>query len=143
MRCRVYPGVVALALLGCSWARGAEVTIENPQTLPVNRGQVSLLYTMICQEVGDTYRIRDYQKLEYRLTLVLGEEHEHYVIDHPPGTATIYLQKWDETRFASAAAMLALHHLLSGEQFRDVVMKALKRYRIARPITVNEAKTLR
>ena len=72
---------------------------------------------------------------------VLGEEYERYSIE--VSTATIYLQKWDETSFASGATLLAFHGVLSDEQFRIVAMKALKRFRNTRPVTVSEARTLR
>jgi len=71
---RVYLRVALLTLLGCGQAGGAQVTIENPKNLPVREEQVTLLYTMICQEVAKTYHIHDYRKLEHPLTLVLGED---------------------------------------------------------------------
>lgn len=114
---RVYLGVALLAEVGCGWAQAAEGMIENPKNLPVNPEQFSLLDTMICQEMAGAYHIGDYKKLEFPLTAVLREEHERYTIDHSIGTATIYLQKWDETSFASAATMLAFHRVLSIEQF--------------------------
>jgi len=63
---------------------------------------------------------------------VLGEEYERYSIQ--VSTGTIYLQKWDETSFASGATLLAFRRVLSDEQFRIVVMKALKRFRIQDPL---------
>lgn len=89
---RVYRGAALLAVVSCGWAQAAEVMIENRRNLPVNPEQVSLLDTMICQEMAGAYHIRDYKKLEFPLTAVLREEHERYTIDHPIGTATIYLQ---------------------------------------------------
>ena len=138
---RVYASVVLLMTVGRGCVQGAQVTIENPKNLPVNEERVNLLYTMICQEMAKTYHIRDYKKLEYPLTLVLGEEYERYSIE--VSTGSIYLQKWDETRFASGATLLAFHRVLSEEQFRIVAMKALKRFRNTRPVTVSEARTLR
>ena len=66
---------------------------------------------------------------------------ERYSIE--VSTGTIYLQKWDETSFASGATLLAFHRVLSDEQFRIVAMKALKRFWNTRPVTVSEARTLR
>ena len=133
-------GVLLLTLLACGWAEGAQVTIENPKNLLVDEGQVKVLYTMICQEVADTLHVPDLNQLEYPLTLVLGEERERYLIDHQTGAGTIYLEKCDETRFAAAAAMLALHHVLSNEQLRAVVMKSLRRFSKTRPVTIAEAR---
>ncbi len=135
---RVYPSMVLMALVGCGWARGAQVTIENPQKLPIDEGRVELLYKMTCQEVAEKFHVRDYKKLEYALTVVLGEENERYLIDHKTGAGTIYLQKWNEKSFAGAATMLAFHHVLSDEQFRELVKRTLIRYWDASPITVPE-----
>jgi len=121
-------------------ALGAQLTIENPKNLPVDETQVQLLYTMICQEVAEAFHVDNYKNLQYPPTLVLGEEYERYLIDHKTGAGTIYLEKWDEAHFAAPAAMLALHHVLSDEQFRAVVMKSLKRFSNTRPITVADAK---
>lgn len=137
---RVYLSAALLTLLGCGQAWGAEVTIENPKNLPVREEQVTLLYSMICQELAKTYHIRNYRKLERPLTLVLGEDRERYSIDSA-GTGTIYLRKWDEKSFAACAAKLAVHNVLSTEQFTVVVLKTLERYRNTRPITFSEART--
>ena len=140
---RVFPGVLFLALFLSGLAQGAQVKIENPKNLSVEDWQVKLLYTLICQDVADTLHVQDFTKLEYPLTLVLGEERERYLIDHRTGAGTIYLEKWDEAHFAAAAAVLALHHVLSDEQFRTVVMKSLKRYSNTRLVTIAEAKKRR
>jgi len=137
---RVFPVVLLLTFVVGSRALGAELTIENPKNLPVDEAQVKLLYAMICQEVAEALHVRDYKGLQYPLTLVLGEEYERYLIDHRTGAGTIYLEKWDEAHFAAPAAMLALHHVLSDEQFRAVVMKSLRRFSNTRPVTVAEAK---
>ena len=139
---RVFPGVQFLALFLSGLAQGAQVTIESPKNLSVEDWQVKLLYTLICQDVADTLHVQDFTKLEYPLTLVLGKR-ERYLIDHRTGAATIYLETWDEAHFAAAAAMLALHHVLSDEQFRAVVMKSLKRYSNTRLVTIAEAKKCR
>jgi hypothetical protein len=119
------------------------VTIENPKNLTIKEEEVTLLYTMVCQQVADNFQVRDYKKLEYPLTVVLGEEQEGYSVDHAKGTATIHLQKWDEARFASTAAMIAVDHLLSNDQFHEVVMKSLKRFWSTNPVTVGEVHTRR
>jgi hypothetical protein len=132
--------MVLLAFIDCGLARGAQVKIVNPKNLPVDEERVNLLYPMACQEVAESLRVRDAKMLEYPLTLVLGEQVERYTIDHTTGEGTIYLQQWDETSFASSAVMLAVHHVLTDQQFRMVVMKTLKRFRNTVPVTVAEAR---
>jgi hypothetical protein len=124
----------------CSSVRGAQITIENPRNLPLKEERVTLLYTVVCQEVATAFHIRDYKTLEVPLTLILGEGRERYTFDHRDGSGTTYLQKWDETRLASVAVMIAFHHVLSDERFRRVVMKTLKRFESVSPVTVTQAK---
>jgi hypothetical protein len=143
MRWRFCFGVVLLAVLACGKTRGAQVTIENPKNLPIKEEEVNLLYTMVCQQVAENFQVRDYKRLESPLTVVLGEDREGYWIDHLNGAATIHLQKWDEARFASAAVMIAVDHLLSNDQFREVVVKTLKRFWNTSPVTVSEARNRR
>jgi beta-xylosidase len=143
MRWRIYAGVFVLTVVTCELAQGAPVTIENPKNLPVKEQEVTLLYTMVCQQVADNFQVRDYKKLEYSLTVVLGEDQEGYSVDHAKGTATIHLQKWDEARFASTAVMIAVDHLLSNDQFHEVVVKTLKRFWSTNPVTFSELRTRR
>ena len=135
----VSPIAALLVILASGLPGAAQVTIQNPKNLPVDQERVALLYRMSCQEVAESFHIRDYAKLQYPLNVVLGEERERYEIDHKTGTGTIYIQRWEEVRFAGAAAMLAIDHVMSTEQFRAVVTKTLKRFRNTRPVTVSEA----
>jgi hypothetical protein len=140
---RVFPVVLLLAFAVGTRAQSSQLTIENPKNLPVDEVQVKLLYTMICQEVAEALHVRDYKNLQYPLTLILGEEYERYLVDHKTGAGTIYLEKWDEVHFAASAAMLALHHALSDEQFSAVVTRSLRRFSSTRPISVADAKKRR
>ena len=141
MQWRFCTGVVMLAVCCCAWANGSEVSIDNPKNLPIKEEEVTLLYTIVCQQVAENFQIRDYKQLEYPLTVVLGEDHEGYWIDHVRGAATIHLQKWDDARFASTAVMIAVDHLLSNDQFHQVVVKTLKRFWSINPVTVSEFPT--
>ena len=112
------------------------VTIENPKSLPVDDGQVNLLYTMTCEEIADTYHVRNYKDLQVPLTLVLGEDDERYVIDHMTGAGTIYLKQWNEQNFVAAAVLIAFHRVLTKERFNLEVIKILTRFERVKPQTV-------
>lgn len=135
--------LLLLAFLGCGWVRAAQVTIENPKKLPVKEEEVNLLYTMVCQQVAKDFHVRNYKNLESPLTLVLGEDRERYVIDHLTGAGTIYLHQWDEVHFASAAVMIAFHHVLSNNQFREEVKNVLTRFSKIVPETISAARNRR
>jgi hypothetical protein len=135
--------VLLLAFLGFGWILAAQVTFENPKKLPVKEDEVSLLYTIVCQQVAQDFHVRDYKILEVPLTLVLGEDRERYLIDHTTGAGTIYLQQWDESHFASAAVMIAFHHVLTSNQFREEVKTVLTRFSKVAPETVSAARNRR
>ena len=130
--------IVLLLLLcpHCTRVYAAEVAIENPKHLPVSEMEVQLLYTMVCQEIADTYHVRNHQDLQVPVTLVLGEDDERYLIDHRTGAGTIYLSQWNEQRFVASAVMIAFHRVLSNDQFILEVKKILTRYEKVKPQTV-------
>jgi len=135
--------VLLLAFLGLEWVLAAQVTIENPKKLPVKEEEVNLLYTMVCQQVAQDFHVRNYKNLESPLTLVLGEDRERYVIDHLTGAGTIYLHQWDEAHFASAAIMIAFHHVLSNDQFQEEGKNVLRRFSKIVPETISAARNRR
>jgi hypothetical protein len=132
-----------LVFLGCGWAGAAQVTIENPEKVPVKQEEVNLLYSMVCQQVAQDFHVHHYKNLEAPLKLVLGEDRERYVIDHLTGAGTIYLQQWDEAHFASAAVMIAFHHVLTNDQFRVEVKNVLTRFAKTVPETLSAARNRR
>lgn len=125
-----------LSLFVAGPVSGAVVTIENPKGLPVNDGQVTLLYTMTCQEIAEAYHVRNYKDLQVSVTLVLGEDDERYVIDHLTGSGTIYLRQWIEQNFVAAAVMIAFHRVLSNDRFKSEVTKILRRFERVKPQAV-------
>jgi hypothetical protein len=133
----LYTIVLLLCLFGCDITR-AQVTIENPRNLPVDETRVNLLYTMASEEVARMFHVHDPKQLRPPLKLILGQGEELYTIDSRTGT--IYLKDWNEAHFVGSVVMLAVHHLLSGEQFRVLVDRTLKRFSDVNPITVAEAK---
>lgn len=137
MRCRTWLLTAAfLSSLAPGSACGAAVTIENPKDLPVDPGQVNLLYAMTCQEIAEGYHVRNYKDLQVSLTLVLGEDDERYVIDHFTGAGTVYLKQWSEQNFVAAAVMIAFHRVLSNDRFKSEVTKILTRFERVKPQTV-------
>ena len=128
MASRILAQLLLITCLSCGRAYAAEVTIDNPKHLPVKEAEVELLYTIVCQEIAETYHVRDYRNLQVPVILVLGADDERYTIDHPTERVTIYLREWNEQRFAAAAVMVAFYRVLSTDQFRLEVTKILARF---------------
>ena len=129
LRDLVFQDFTSLSRNTIAFTAGSSIVLVAPRGL-------SLLYTLVCQQVAESYHVKNYKDIEVPLTLALGEERERYLIDHLTGAATVYLQQWNETRFASAAVMIAFHHVLTNDQFQVVVTKALKRFSKIAPETV-------
>ena len=143
MSLRILSSLLILTCVGCGWVRAAQITIENPKNLPIKGEEVSLLYMMVCQQVAENFHVPNSQDIQFPLTVVLGAERERYVIDHITNAGTIYLERWDELHFASAAVMIAFHHVLSNERANVIVIRALKRFSKVAPETVQAARNQR
>ena len=134
--------VLLLAFLGSAWVLAAQVSRKPEKaSREGRRGQPP--YTMVCEQVAQDFHVRNYKNLEVPLTLVLGEEAERYVIDHLTGAGTIYLRQWDETPFASAAILIAFHHVLTNGQFQAEVKNVLTRFSKIAPETLTAARNRR
>src|ERR1700687_5490964 len=68
-----------LALLGGS-ATFAQITVKNPRHLPLPDYKLQTLYRIACQQVAEEFHISDPAKLDFPLTVVLGEP-SHYTSD--------------------------------------------------------------
>ena len=58
---------IFLALFAAGSLRAGELTIENPKGLPVKQEEVSLLYTLVCQEVAESFHLKNYKDVEVPL----------------------------------------------------------------------------
>ena len=134
---RIVAQLLLITCLSCGRAYAAEVTIDNPKHLPVKEAEVELLYTIVCQQIAETYHVRDYRELQEPVLLVLGAEDERYTIDHSPLHVTIYLREWNEARFAAAAVMVAFYRVLSTDQFKLEVTRILTRFESIKPQPVS------
>jgi hypothetical protein len=114
-----------LALLGSSATR-AQITIKNPKHLSVPDNKPQVLFRMACQQVADEFHIVDPAKLQFPVTVVLGEA-SRYTADEETQAYTIYLERWDDVRFVSSVVMLAAHRLVTRERYKKMVLEILRR----------------
>ena len=134
---RILLRTAALVLLACSPSL-AQVTIENPKNLEVSPARVNLVFSMTCNIIAKEFHMRDSSKLEFPLTLVLGEPNEHYTADDNKGVYTIYLDDWNEAHFASSTLALVVHHLVSIVRQRELVREILLRSNRIAPVSSRE-----
>jgi hypothetical protein len=117
--------VSCLALLGSS-ASPAQIIIKNPKHLSVPDNKPQVLFRMACQQVAEEFHIVDPAKLQFPVTVVLGEA-SRYTADEDAQVYTIYLERWDDVRFVSSVVMLAAHRVVTREQYKKMVLETLRR----------------
>jgi hypothetical protein len=121
-----------LALLGGS-ATLAQITIKNPKHLPVPDDKPQVLFRIACQQVAEEFHIVDPAKLQFPVTVVLGEA-SRYTADEDTQTYTIYMERWDDVHFVSSVVMLAAHRVVTRERYKKMVMEALRRANEVMPV---------
>src|SRR5271156_730211 len=128
--------VSCFALLGGS-ATLAQITIKNPKHLPVPENKPEMLFRLACQQVAEEFHIVDPAKLQFPVTVVLGEA-SRYTADEDTQTYTIYMERWDDVRFVSSVVMLAAHRVVTRERYKKMVLEALRRANEILPVQAAE-----
>jgi hypothetical protein len=125
-----------VVLVGSS-ASSAQITVRNPNNLALPDQKPQVLLRMACRVVADEFHVHDAAKLDFPLILVLGEPF-HYTADDENQLYTIYLDRWDDTRFVSSAVMLASHRVVTKDQYRRMVVEILRRASQVSPILAED-----
>ena len=123
---RSLSSVAALLVLANSLAL-AELTIDNPQHVDVPEEKARVLLRLASRAIAKEFHLREQSKTELDLRLVLGEKDERYGIDQESGIPTLYLQQWNETKFASAAVRLAVQKSVDRHREEQMVTDILQR----------------
>lgn len=124
--------VSCLALLGSS-ASVAQITIKNPKHLSVPDDKPQVLFRLACQQVAEEFHIVDPAKLQFPVTVVLGEA-PRYTADEDTQVYTIYMERWDDVHFVSSVVMLAAHRVVTRERYKKMVLEALRRANEIMPV---------
>jgi hypothetical protein len=114
----------------------AQIAVKNPNNLPLPTNKPQLMFKTACQVVAEEFRIGDPAKLDFPLTLVLGEPFR-YTADDEKQAYTIYMDHWDDTQFTSSVVMLASHRVVTKERYKKIVVEALRRANRVAPVEVD------
>jgi hypothetical protein len=117
---------VALFLLANSLAF-AQLAIDNPKNLDVPEQKARVLLRLACRAVAAELHLHEASKPEFDLRLVLGEQDERYGLDGQTGVPTLYLQQWNETKFASAAIRFAIQKSIDQKREEVMISEMLRR----------------
>jgi len=112
------------------------LTVVNSRQIdmPGERARVLLLTT--CRVVAEEFHQKP-EELELKVTLLLGESNEHVAIDDS-GRMTLYLERWDETKFVDGVITGAIQKLTPLHRREQMFTEVRRRTEKIAPIAVNQ-----
>src|SRR5262249_28450071 len=72
---------------------------------------------------------------KFHMKLVLGQTPERFTIDDPAGNGTLYLERWNEFKFATVTMRLAIQQLLMPERQQRMLEEIVRRTHEIAPIS--------
>jgi hypothetical protein len=109
--------------------------VNSRQTdIPIERARVLLLTA--CRVVAEEFHKRP-EDLDLRMKLILGEPHERVSVDDSGGM-TLYLERWNETKFVDGIITGAMQLLMPLDTRKHVFTEILRRTDKIAPVTANQ-----
>lgn len=124
----------ALLVIAVSWLR-AEMVIENPKHLDVPEEQAQAVFLTTCRVLENEFHQPGALEDKFRVKLVLGQTPERFTIDDPNGNGTVYLERWNEAKFAASTMRLGIQHLLAPERQLRMVQDIVRRAHEIAPVS--------
>ena len=118
---------VAAVVMSASFPSSAQLTIQNPHHLPVPEQKASVLMSTAGRVIAEHFAVANGGERQFRLTLVLGSSDEHYTVEGDKGAYTLFLQRWDESKFTLAVTNLAIQRLVVNDRLASLVSEILRR----------------
>jgi len=125
-------------LLTVSSSLGAQLTIENPKKLDVPEQRAQVLFLNINRTMESEFHVSGTFENKFRVRLVLGEPLERFSIDDTQGNGTVYLERWNESKFAISTMRLAMQHLLGPERQKKMLEEVSRRMSKSAPISADD-----
>ena len=127
---------IAKGQTGTGPGRPDLLTIVNSRQtdIPIERARVLLLTA--CRVVAEEFHKRP-EDLDLRMTLILGESHERVSVDDSGGM-TLYLERWNETKFVDGVITGTIQLLMPLQTRKQVFTEILRRTDKVAPVTANQ-----
>lgn len=115
------------------------LTIVNSRQIdmPGERARALLLTT--CRVVAEEFHQKP-EDVDLRVTLLLGESNEHVAIDET-GRLTLYLERWDETKFVDGVITAAIQKLTPLPRRKQMFSEIHRRTDKIAPISASQLRT--
>jgi hypothetical protein len=103
----------------------AQVTVQK-NGLDVPEGKVKILYQATFRVVAHEFHLHNNSSPRVPIMLVLGDPNERVSGDEVAHAYVIYMESWNEAKFALAASRIALQHLVSEDRKQRMVSDILR-----------------
>ena len=123
-----------LLLLTSSLVR-AQQTIENPKHLNVPESQAQALFVTTTRVMEREFNAPGALENKFHMKLVIGEKPERFTIDDPAGNGTLYLERWNESKFTTVTMRLAIQQLLVPERQQRMLDVIVRRAHEIAPVS--------
>jgi hypothetical protein len=126
---------ITATLVLASSSLPAQLKIENPKRLDVPEHLAQALFLTTSRMMEAEFHSPGSAENQLRMRLVLGETPERLIEDDPFGNGTIYLERWNENKFAFAAMRLAILHLLGAKRQEHILQEIVGRSHKIAPVS--------
>jgi len=126
-----------LLLLASSWTR-AQLVLENPKHLIIPESQAQALFFTTTRVMEKEFNVPGALENKFRMTLVLGQKPERFTIDDPQGNGTLYLERWNESKFTTVTMRLAIQQLLVPERQQRMLDAIVRRAHEIAPVSARD-----
>jgi len=124
---------IALLMVASAMAR-AQLTIENPKHVEISEQDAQVLFLTTSRVIETEFHSPGTLENKFHVKLVLGQPGERFTIDDASGNGTIYLERWNDGRFAVAVMRLAMQHLLVPDRQKRMLIEIQRRSREIAPV---------
>jgi hypothetical protein len=128
-----------LLILLLNSATRAQVSVVNPEHLEVSAERARVLLNSACSVVSDEFRRSNASELRFETVLMLGSGEEHYTVDEKKNTYTVFLNRWDERKFATLAMRFCVQRLAASRE-NHLVEEIFRRANRIGPVSVDNLK---
>jgi hypothetical protein len=113
---------LTLTIATVGWAH---VTVQS-NGVDVPEGKVNILYQATFRVVAHEFHLPNSSTPRVPIRLVLGDPNERVSGDEVAHAYVIYMESWNEAKFALAASRIALQHLVSEDRKQRMVSDILR-----------------
>jgi hypothetical protein len=131
---------VVLLLAASSWVQG-QLIVENPKHLNIPEEQAKALFLTTTRVMEKEFNVPGALENKFRMKLVLGEAQERFTIDDAQGNGTLYLERWNEFKFATVTMRLAIQQLLVPERQKRMLDAIARTTSEIAPISAADLRT--